>query len=581
MVDPKSPSFSIVIPTFQRRDVVIDAVEALSRLDYSGSIEAIVVVDGSTDGTAAALEKLKLPFSLQVIEQANRGAASARNRGAADATGNIILFLDDDMISAPDLVDQHARMYREGADAVVGHIPVDSSSPPGFLTESVVKWIEASRVGPELTPFDIFTGQLSVRRRVFNQLGGFDETYTSGSSFAHEDTEFGVRLLSQYRARYNPQAISRQRYVVRPRELMRRARQAAATDLRFARRNPQFSRMLFNHRRVSSRRVRYLYRPLSRVPLLPRVTAEAAILAADVGLRTRFRSSRFLGKFFGLAQGLTYWSAMRANGGMSRASKLLVLCYHAIEDQAGDPVLAPYGIPPDAFRAQLQWLANRRSTFITADALEDFLKNGSTLPRRAVLLTFDDCYAGLLQVARDTLQPLGIGAIAFAVTGMKSGTNEWDQDYGASRLQLLDDDGLRELQSFGVEIGSHSRTHREMPLVAEDELKAETDGSAADLLSKKLPRPRFFAYPYGSLDHRSIEAVRSAGYLAAFGGRSEHVTPKSDPFDLPRVSVFAYDKGWRFCLKVSAPRLFSGLERLRRGIPAKITRWARTSGAGQ
>jgi len=577
MVGPRSPSFSIVIPTFQRRDVVVDAVEALSRLDYSGSIEAIVIVDGSTDGTDKALETLKLPFSFRVIEQANRGAAAARNRGAADATGDVILFLDDDMISAPDLLEQHARMYRAGADAVVGHIPVDPSSPPGFLTEAVMKWIEASRIGPELTPFDIFTGQLSVRRTVFNELGGFDETYTSGSFFAHEDTEFGVRLLSRYRARYNPQAITRQRYVVRPREIMRRSRRAALADLRFATRNPQFSRLLFKHRRVSGRRVRYLYRPLSRVPLLPKVTAEVAILVAEIGLRTRFRSNRLIGKFFGFAQGLSYWSAMRANGCMPQSSKLLVLCYHAIEDQSGDPVLAPYGVPPKAFERHLKWLTGRRSTFITANELADFLKNGSPLPRRAVLLTFDDCYAGLLDVARDTLEPLGIGALAFAVTGMESGTNEWDQRYGSDRLQLLDDEGLRELRSLGVEIGSHSRTHREMPLLAENELRAETGGAADDLLSKNLPRPRFFAYPYGSLDRSSIEAVRSAGYLAAFGCRSEHVTPNSDPFDLPRVSVFAYDAGWRFCLKVSAPRLFSKLEWIYQGIATKLRKGGRTS----
>ena len=63
------PSFSIIVPTYQRRDVVCDTVRAFCRLTYEGPVEIIVVVDGSTDGTAAALAVLDCPFPLRVIEQ--------------------------------------------------------------------------------------------------------------------------------------------------------------------------------------------------------------------------------------------------------------------------------------------------------------------------------------------------------------------------------------------------------------------------------------------------------------------------------------------------------------------------------
>src|SRR4051794_34409703 len=100
--------------------MVCEAVRALGRLSYDGPIEIIVVVDGSTDGTAAALTQLDCAFPIRVIEQDNRGLAAARNRGATVATGEILLFLDDDMICGPDLVQQHARFHGEGADAVTG-----------------------------------------------------------------------------------------------------------------------------------------------------------------------------------------------------------------------------------------------------------------------------------------------------------------------------------------------------------------------------------------------------------------------------------------------------------------------------
>ena len=77
-------------------------------------VEIIVVVDGSTDGTAEALAAIDCPFPLRVVEQGNCGAASARNRGAAIAVNDIILFLDDDMIADPRLLDEHARLHRDG-----------------------------------------------------------------------------------------------------------------------------------------------------------------------------------------------------------------------------------------------------------------------------------------------------------------------------------------------------------------------------------------------------------------------------------------------------------------------------------
>lgn len=536
-------------------------MRALCQLDYAGRVDLTVVVDGSTDGTAAALSKIVCPFAFRIIEQVNGGAASARNRGAAEASGDIILFLDDDMISEPDLVEQHARMYRSGADAVIGDTPLDPCSPPGFLSDSIGLWIDSTRVATPLSPFDIFTGQLSVRRGVFEELGGFDAAFTCASAFANEDADFGVELLARFNVRHNPAAICRQRYVVGPRQSMERARSSVAGDFRFVRKHPRFTQELFEARGVSSTRTRFIYQPLSRIPLVPQLLGEIAVRLAEAGLKTRFRSSPVLRRFFGGARAVSYWSAVREHGGIPGSGSLLILCYHAIEDQSADPVLAPYGVSPDLFEAQLDSLSKRGFVFVGPDALAAFLVDGEPLPQRAVLLTFDDCYPDLLDIARDVLRPRGIGAIAFAVTAMASGTNEWDQPYGSARVQLLQADQLRELASLGVEIGSHSRTHREMPLLSDPERTSETAGSADDLMANGLPRPRFFAYPYGAVDRASINAVRDAGYLAGFGLAELPVRRTSDLFNLPRVIVLANDRGWRFRFKTAAPATFNRLAR--------------------
>jgi len=237
------------------------------------------------------------------------------------------------------------------------------------------------------------------------------------------------------------------------------------------------------------------------------------------------------------------------------AERILVLCYHAISDLSGDSILAEYGVPPTVFERQLDYLFARGFSFVSPDDLVGFLSRKTKVPERAVLLTFDDCYEELVDVARAILQPRDIRAIAFAVSGMASGTNEWDQRIGARQLQLLDSTGLRELRELGVEIGCHSRSHRCLPTLSDQELDEETRMAADDIEGMGLPRPRFLAFPHGEHDVRSRIAVQRAGFTAAFGLSRKRVVPNSDPFALPRLEILARDDEWRFRLKTHWPRM--------------------------
>jgi glycosyltransferase involved in cell wall biosynthesis len=77
---------SVVIPTYQRRDQVVTSVRALEHQTFDDPFEVVVMVDGSTDGTAPALPSLATRFPLRVLEQANQGAAAARTAGGAVAS---------------------------------------------------------------------------------------------------------------------------------------------------------------------------------------------------------------------------------------------------------------------------------------------------------------------------------------------------------------------------------------------------------------------------------------------------------------------------------------------------------------
>ena len=554
---PASPSFSIVIPTYQRRDVVCAAVRALTEIDYPGDREVIVVVDGSTDGTADSLRQIGCPFALRVIEQPNSGAARARNRGAAQARNDILLFLDDDMIADPGIFDEHARSYGSGADAVVGDTLLDPESPRNFLADSIRAWIDAARIGAPLTAFDVWTGQLSMRRSVFEELGGFDETFTSDGAFANEDADLGVELLSRFKVEHNPAAIARQRYVVGPGELMARTPLWASGDIRFVTKHPELTRDLFVARGATQRRTRFLYRPLAAIPLVPRLLRRLGVWVANVAFRTPLRSSRTLARFFDATKSVSCWYELRKRGWFPTSERVLVLCYHSIDCQAAADGTDRFNVSPKSFERQLDQLLARGFTFITPGLFASYLLHNAPMPRRAVLLTFDDGYADLLTIARYVLRPRGIEALAFVLTRPPD-SNEWDALAGTPRRRLLTPGQVKELATLGIEIAAHGRTHRELPRLTTTDVQNEVEGSTEDLAKLGL-KPRFFAYPYGELNTDSMTAVSEAGFIGGFGVEARWTTRRSDPFNLPRVVIQAGDRGWRFRFKTRAPTIYNWL----------------------
>lgn len=227
-----------MIPTYQRRDLVLGTIELLDRVEATVPFDVTVVADGSTDGTAAAVREFAktATIDISVVEQSNQGSAAARNRGAAESAGEVVLFIDDDMRAEPGLVAGHVAAYRRGADAVVGRMTLDPASPKTILAHYVSEWCDelAERLGGSETVdegHDIFTGQVSLLRTVFESLGGFDEGFTEGGRYGNEDFDFGDRLIaSGARVLYAADAVTAQLYDVTGRRRLEQWRDLGATD---------------------------------------------------------------------------------------------------------------------------------------------------------------------------------------------------------------------------------------------------------------------------------------------------------------------------------------------------------------
>ena len=227
------------------------------------------------------------------------------------------------------------------------------------------------------------------------------------------------------------------------------------------------------------------------------------------------------------------------------------------------------------FRRQLDTLLRVGFQFINGDEFLCFLRDGGGLPRLPILLTFDDAYEDLLDVVLPLLKERNIPAVVFAVSGKLGGTNDWDKVIGAPELRLVDINGLQRLAKGRVEIGAHSRTHRCLTDLADEEIVEEVSGSVADLEAMGLDRPRMFAYPGGDYDERVQRVVQEAGIQVAFTVVAGSVRPGHDSYQTPRIEILRGDIGWKFLWKIIAAGRsmnFSELLRLVLDYLSKCTR---------
>ena len=194
-VDPW-PRVSVIVPCHNLGMEAERLVSALLAQDHPA--ELVFVDDGSTDETSKRLgELLSGITSARVVTHGkNRGRAAARNTGVAVATGEVLLFLDDDMEPEPDFVRAHAEEHLR--PEVVGVISVPMLEGLD-LDEPYHQYLKDRHGAAGLTPGEpvpfryFIIGYTSVKARVVQAVGGFDERFSYG-----EDIDFAYRLAQRY-----------------------------------------------------------------------------------------------------------------------------------------------------------------------------------------------------------------------------------------------------------------------------------------------------------------------------------------------------------------------------------------------
>lgn len=235
-------SVSIVVPTHNRQEMLRAVIGALEKQTYDGEMEYVIVLDGCTDGTREMLSNLSLRRPTRAVELPGLGAAAARNRGASAATGEYLLFIDDDVIPSPSLVAEHMEWHRRcPGSAIVGACPFGLGAGISRLGQFGRDWWHAqyqlmAATNHKNTFRDFLTGNASLPRQVFIELGGFDESFRHAG---REDFEFGLRLLeAEIAIQFNPEAYGHHYPADGFMRVMRRAWVHGKADVILARKHP-------------------------------------------------------------------------------------------------------------------------------------------------------------------------------------------------------------------------------------------------------------------------------------------------------------------------------------------------------
>lgn len=242
--------FSVVIPTYNRLDMLLRVLDALERQVDAPEFEVIVINDGSKDETEAVVSQRK---GITFRTQPNGGPGRARNHGVTLAQGKFIVFIGDDTVPEPRFLAEHARVHRESADdsmlACLGYTGWPQSERVtafmDYINDYGLQFGYKLIHDGQVVPFNFFyTSNISIDRQLLVDHP-FDTTFPSA---AWEDIELAYRLERLgLRIRYNERAVTRHYHPMNIDSFARRQYTVGKSGAIFFEKHPELGHFLGVH----------------------------------------------------------------------------------------------------------------------------------------------------------------------------------------------------------------------------------------------------------------------------------------------------------------------------------------------
>ena len=217
--------------------------------------------------------------------------------------------------------------------------------------------------------------------------------------------------------------------------------------------------------------------------------------------------------------------------------RLPILMYHKI-DRLPPPPGARHPrnyVLPEQFAAQLAALRRWGYQTISFGDWLAYRRGAGALPRRPIILTFDDGYRSTYEIAWPLLQRHGSTATVFLVSDLIGKTNAWDAD--EIQEPLLGPAEIAEMRAGHIEFGSHTKTHAALTTLPLPRAQAELRDSRTALERLVGDPVRVLCYPYGKHNPAVRTLAREAGYEAAVIARRRLNSAATDPLRLARLRM--------------------------------------------
>lgn len=582
-------AYSVVIPTKDRGELVIGAAAHLA--DQELVPVSIVIVDASSPPFEAPVElreRLASKGTALVVVHDLPSTAAQRNHGADLVETPLVLFMDDDIELPPDYVSALVARWRvHGFDKLTGavggmdgvfvpqrrldrlfrelfllHVYDPKAASTTFRRSQKLRFTRADGevfIPAASTGAVLYRTALVQKHRFSERFDG----YVLG-----EDIDFSARLTREGPILHVPavrsvhtsgpaQTKSSQRWHHRGRhEAYFRLRRlepgvAAASAFTLSAIGELIGATVDSIREGEPHAVGFLS------------GLKAAVADARADRRGRFSLKPRPYYALNHAYRRRRVAHQRRRGGVAEWSGVRILGYHRIS--SASDVLA---VEPSQFRRQLEWMLAENIRPVRVDAALNLL--AKPVEGQWFCITFDDGYRDNLEIALPILEDIGVPATIYVPTAVIDRTAVYDWYRKAPPALSWND--LRSIVSGGlVDVQAHTRTHRALPRLTDDEAREEIEGAKADLERTLGVTVTTIAYPAGIYTARDTALVREAGYQGALTTTSG-VNHGAEPFEtLKRTMLMADDTLDDFTAKMNGlldqPSLLEQVVRSHRARP--------------